>query len=83
MATSFGTTARGRVTIRVYRAGAHVRVRVWAGQEGSAGLAGELTMQPADWRMFRALLPEYAPDRLTVWYADGVYEWINSNGGGS
>lgn len=82
MATSFGTTAKGVVTLRVYRAGAHVRVRVWIGQEGSAGLTGELTMTPADWRQFRALLPAHAPDRLEIRYADNVFEWINRGGEG-
>lgn len=76
MATSFGSAIPSLVTLRVYRAGAHVKVRVWIGQEGSAGLAGELTMTPGDWRLFRALLPSHDPRRLEIRYADGVSEWL-------
>lgn len=82
MATSYGTTIPGLVTLRVSRSGDHALVRIWIGQTGSAGLTGELRMTREDWRMFRALLPEYAPQRMSIYYADGgVFEWLTSAGG--
>jgi hypothetical protein len=79
MAVPFGTAIPGLVTLRVYRAGEHARVRVWVGQDGSAGLTGELVMTPADWRQFRALLPERDPRRLAIHYANGeVFDWLTT-----
>lgn len=79
MAVSFGTTIPGLVTLRVYRAGEHARVRVWIGQDGSAGLAGELTMTRADWKLLRAVLPDHDPKRIAIHYQDGdVFDWLTT-----
>lgn len=84
MATSFGTNASGMVVLRVHRAGAHARVRVFIGQEGSEALTGELTMTRQDWQVWRRCLPEHDPSRLRILFADGgTWEWLNQSGGES
>lgn len=80
MAVPFGSAIPSLVTLRVHRAGDHVQVRIWIGQTGSAGLCGQLHMTREDWRLFRALLPEYDPKRMSIWYGPDAWEWLQTGG---
>lgn len=84
MAASFGSAIPSLVTYRVYRTAENaVTVRVWIDQYGAPDLigrlVGELTLTPSQWRSWRSTLRDYDPARFSVWYHDGVFEWLNSS----
>lgn len=85
MATPFGEGVRQVVAMRVRQDGGHVKVRVWAGQENSPGLCGELTMRPDEWLLFRAHLDadSVGKSQCQIKYEGDVRAWLTevSRGG--
>lgn len=51
--------------------GAHIKARVWVGQEGHPGLTGELTMRPLEFAFFRAALNANLGKHVAIAY-DGT-----------
>lgn len=72
---------RQMVVFKVRRDGGHVKVRVWAGQENSPGLCGDLTMRPGEWHLLCGHLDadavgksqcqiRYEDDEAQMWLAE-------------
>lgn len=78
MATSFGTALPTIVVYRVHRVDPFARVRVHIGEQPSGNCVGELALRPSEYRLWRATLRAHDPSRFTVWYGDGVFEWLAS-----
>lgn len=76
MATSFGTSIPTIVIYRVHREGAIVRVRVFIGETTTA-CVGDLSLRLSEWRAWQATLRDYDPSRYSIFYAEGVYEWLH------
>jgi hypothetical protein len=76
MATSFGTGIATVVTYRVHRDGAVARVRVFVGETTSV-CVGDLALRPREFAVWRATLRDYDPSRFSIFYADGVFEWLH------
>lgn len=55
--------------------GAHVKARVWVGQDGYPGFCGELTMRPDEFAHFRAALR--LGEDVTIAYQDKAFERVN------
>lgn len=77
MATSFGTSIPTVVVYRVRRDRAIVRVRVHIGETGGQ-YVGELALRPSEFHAWRRTLRDFAPDRFSIWYAEGAFEWLQS-----
>lgn len=77
MATSFGTAIPTIVVYRVHRIGRHAVVRVHIGEAAGGMPCGALTLRPSEFRAWRATLRD-DPSRCSVWYHDGVFEWLHS-----
>lgn len=78
MATSFGSAIPTIVVYRVHRVGAVVRVLVHIGEAPAGNCVGELMLRPTEFRAWRATLLDFAPTRLSLWYGEGVFEWLAS-----
>lgn len=80
MAASFSSSIAVIVTYRVHREGAIARVRVFVG-ETAGDCVGELKLRRSEFAAWRATLRDRDPQRMSIWYADGAYEWLHSSGG--
>lgn len=78
MATPFASPVTTLVAYRVHREGGCARVRVHIGEQPTGNCVGELLLTRSDFAVWRATLRDHAPDRFSLWYGAGVYEWLHA-----